>query len=187
MPEETKELNLRLPANLYSWLLGSSRHQLANRDTIEKEIIYRLEHSREQGDVQRKFHVTLDAVDGTHPSMRVHLRGNKLFELYFHSADYNPQQVAPTHWVLSIHNHPVKQLAYVRVPGPREALKIIRANLGVQMIQWSVDQSVAGNSLAVRHAVEAQAIITTALDSYERDCVDKRFEGVYTLGHSINF
>ncbi|MNU19479.1 hypothetical protein D3C71_77070 [compost metagenome] len=188
MPTETKELILRVPTSLHAWLADECRNKPDNRNSLEKEAIYRLEHSRELGEVSRAFYIVLSARDGTYPRMELSMRGKKMFEVDYIEPDHSLGSARPNgFWSLAMHDHPESDMGHHRVPGPRAALHLMRGHLSVMLMQWISKQAQNGNTAAVKQAIQAKALIAASLDAYERDCVDRRSDGIYTVNQTVLF
>lgn len=186
MPKKMKEVTVQIPEDLYHWLDQAKTGKGELRDSLEKEILYRLHHSRDLGDVQRGLPISLrDTSDhtlilqvGEYTFAKMHYVGPQT------DAAGNPAE--SKRWALRMGVRAPGQVTYVQ--GPREGLARIRAELPRLFLYWVAEETKDLNPDAPMHAVVIAEFFDKALTDYEVNRLDRQTNGLdYLSGLSLPF
>ena len=171
----TIAVTLTMDKRLYDSIDNSKTGKGELRNTVEKEILYRLQHSMELGDVQRSFQVVLrDAPDRT---LTLEVGDEELAKMYYRELRATPEVPERSYWSVRLNRETTSP------EGPREGLALIRADLPRMMLQWVMDETRDENPYAVEEAVKISTFFQEALQNYETLRLDRQPDGLEYIQH----
>lgn len=184
MPKKVTKITLQLPDDLYLWLDEAKTGKGELRDSLEKEILYRLHHSRELGEVQRGLPLRLhDSHDNT---LTLSVGQYTFARMYYLGPQKDSAGNPDRSWALRLGLNNQSQVTYVE--GPRAGLERIRKELPRLLLYWVAEETKDLNPNAAMQAGLIGEFFDKALDDYEANRLERRTDGLdYTSGLSLPF